>query len=105
MGRAGRLHYVTSKAGVLGFTRAFARELAGQNITVNSIALGSTLSDGVLARGDMSPKVFEKTRAARCIQRDMYPKDIVGTAVFLASDDSEFICGETIVVDGGVAFV
>jgi 3-oxoacyl-[acyl-carrier protein] reductase len=100
-----RLHYVTSKAGVLGFTRALARELAGQNINVNSIAIGSTLSEGVMARGDMTPLAINSMKSQRCIQKEMYPKDIVGTAVFLASDLSDFICGESIVVDGGVVFV
>ncbi|MFC1972400.1 SDR family NAD(P)-dependent oxidoreductase [Chloroflexota bacterium] len=104
-GFTGMLHYVTSKAGVLGFTRGLARELAGQNINVNSIAIGSTLSEGVIATGRISPEIQDMSRRQRCVQKDMYPKDISGTVIFLASDDSEFICGETIVVDGGIAFI
>jgi 3-oxoacyl-[acyl-carrier protein] reductase len=100
-----RLHYVTSKAGVLGFTRALARELSGGTTTVNTIAIGSTLSEGVLARGDMDPATVERIKTQRCVQQAMYPEDIVGTLVFLASDDSKFVCGETIVVDGGIVFV
>ena len=103
---AGRIHYITSKAGVLGFTRALARELAGQNINVNSIAPGFTLSEGVLARGGAAARERSvETRAIRCVQRDLYPEDLVGVLVFLASDDSDFVCGETIVADGGVVFV
>ena len=104
-GYVGCLHYVTSKAGVLGFTRGLARELAGQNITINSIAVGGTLSESVVATGYIPPQAQEIVRNIRCVQKDMYPRDITGTVVFLASDDSEFICGETIVVDGGTAFV
>ena len=104
-GMVNRLHYVTSKAGVLGFTRALARELAGSAITVNTIAIGSTLSEGVLARGDMDSAAVERMKAQRSVQQPMYPQDIVGTLLYLASDDSKFVCGETIVVDGGIVFV
>ena len=104
-GGVGKLHYITSKAGVLGFTRGLARELAGQNINVNNIAPGQTMSEGLLNRGDITHETSMKLYAQRCVQKDMYPEDLVGTAVFLASDDSEFISGETIVVDGGMAIV
>ena len=105
VGRAGLLHYVTSKAGVLGFTRGLARELAGQNINVNSIALGGTMSEGVIATGHISPERQEIIRKQRCVPKDMYPKDVAGTVIFLASDDSEFICGQSIMIDGGIAFI
>ncbi len=104
-GGVGKLHYVTSKAGVLGFTRGLARELAGQNISVNSLALGQTMSESLKNRPDVTPEVIESMKAIRCIQKSMYPEDVVGAAIFLASDDSDFICGETIVIDGGVAFI
>lgn len=99
------LQYVTSKAGVLGFTRALARELAGEGINVNSIAIGATLSEGLVATNRMDEEMRSMIRRNRCVQKDMYPDDIVGTMLFLASDDSEFICGETIVVDGGIVFI
>lgn len=104
-GFLGRIHYATSKAGVLGFTRALARELAGQNINVNAISPGFTLSEGVVAgKGSVFAAESAREQTLRCIQKDMYPKDLVGTVIFLASDDSDFVCGESIIVDGGIVY-
>ncbi len=100
------IHYVTSKAGVLGFTRALSRELAGKNINVNSIAPGLTLSEGVVAGGGfVTQEDWAKMRTLRCSQKDLYPKDMVGAMIFLASDESDSVYGQTIVVDGGMVFV
>jgi 3-oxoacyl-[acyl-carrier protein] reductase len=95
------LHYVSSKAGVLGFTRALAREVGGDNICVNSIMPGLTIS-GSNQEGVMTPEQLADRRKRRCIQRDQYPQDLVGTVVFLASDDSDFMTGQSISVDGGM---
>lgn len=94
------LHYVTSKGAVVAFTRALAREVGEFGITVNSIAPGHTLSEMVKRRG---PNVDERAVAGRIIKRSQVPEDLSGTVVFLASDDSEFITGQMIVVDGGSA--
>ena len=93
-------HYITSKGGVFAFTRALAKEAGDYNINVNCIAPGSTFSedpenqDAIKNRNSVVP--------FRVLKRVQYPEDIAGTAVFLASSDSDFITGQTIVVNGGI---
>ncbi|MBI2358025.1 MAG: 3-oxoacyl-ACP reductase FabG [Deltaproteobacteria bacterium] len=94
------LHYVSSKAGVIGLTRSLAREVGADNICVNAIAPGLTIS-GSNQEGVLTPEQREDRRKRRCFQRDQVPQDLVGTVIFLASDDSDFITGQTINVDGG----
>ena len=95
-------HYVTSKGAVTAFTRAVSRELGEHNICVNSLAPGFTLSDSVI---NENPGHLDHSRAPslarRAIKRDEYPEDLLGTLIFLASPDSDFITGQTIAVDGG----
>lgn len=98
-GMTTQVHYVTSKAAILGLTRNLARELGKDGVTVNNIAPGSTLSeenpsDEILA-------FREGARASRAIQRTQIPADLPGAAVFLASADSDFMTGQTLVIDGG----
>jgi 3-oxoacyl-[acyl-carrier protein] reductase len=100
-GLANRIHYVTSKAGVIGFTRTLAKETGADNITVNAIAPGSTL-----AESDPTPEIVRMREAAiatRAIPRVQVPDDLLGALIFFASDDSAFITGQTLVVDGGAA--
>lgn len=99
------LHYTSSKGAVVSFTRALARELGSDKITVNAIAPGFTLSAGVLATGmeDVMGDVVRKS--SRSIQRDQVPADLTGALLFLASDGAAFITGQTIVVDGGSYFL
>jgi 3-oxoacyl-[acyl-carrier protein] reductase len=98
-GAAGFLHYVTSKAAVAGMTRALAREYgANGEIRVNCIAPGTTESETLPAAGEVE---HQRVFSQRIIQRPEVPEDLVGTAIFLASDDSAFITGQTIHVDGG----
>jgi len=94
------LHYVTSKAGVIGFTRALARELGPDNISVNAITPGLTIS-GPQQEGVLTQEQLLDRRRRRCFQRDQFPQDLVGTMIFLCSTDSDFITGQTINVDGG----
>ena len=96
-------HYIASKGGVIGLTRAMARELGPYGINVNCIAPGLTATETALSmRGEAS---FALSRAGRAIARDEYPEDLVGAAVFFASPDSAFITGQTLIVEGGRNFV
>jgi 3-oxoacyl-[acyl-carrier protein] reductase len=100
-GTPNRLHYTTSKAGVIGFTRALARELGPSGITVNAVTPGLTLSETQVAT---TTNTYASGGAAgRAIHRDQVPEDLVGTVMFLSSAASDFITGQTINVDGGKA--
>lgn len=103
-GIPGFLHYATSKAGVIGLTRSLSHELGRHGITVNSVAPGYTQSQGVIRVQDEGiGQDPHQIAAAQAISRPQDPTDLVGTVVFLASDASAFITGQTIVVDGGLA--
>jgi NAD(P)-dependent dehydrogenase (short-subunit alcohol dehydrogenase family) len=98
------LHYVTSKGAIVALTRALARELGRDNVHVNCVAPGFTITSSVEA----NPKVVEALRdvsiAARTIQRDQVPEDVVGAVVFLCGPGADFITGQTMVIDGGQYF-
>lgn len=96
------MHYVASKAAVIGMTRVMAREIGGQGITVNAIAPGFTLTEASLGLID-DAETYGVDRGA--IKRASQPDDIVGTALFLAGPQSSYITGQTIVVDGGKQFI
>jgi 3-oxoacyl-[acyl-carrier protein] reductase len=97
-------HYVTSKAALVGFTRALARELGADGITVNAIMPGATETEierGEAARENRTRNVIPR----QAIPRQEVPDDLVGAAFFLASDGASFITGQTLPVNGGLAFV
>jgi len=102
----GYAHYVASKGGIIGFTRALATDLAADGITVNAIAPGLTRSPGTLARKPRAgfatmDEEFASVATMQAIKRVEVPEDLVGAVSFLTSDDSAFITGQTLNVDGG----
>ncbi len=106
-GVPGLPHYISSKGAVMAFTRGMARDLGDYNINVNSIAPGFTHSEGgdEFDRNKKFPSVplDDLQLPMRCIKRPTYPEDLVGTAIYLASDDSKLITGQLIVHDGGLS--
>jgi NAD(P)-dependent dehydrogenase (short-subunit alcohol dehydrogenase family) len=96
------LHYVTSKGGIIGFTRALARELGEHGIRVNTLAPGFTLSDTIVRENPGHVEtVRERAVQSRSLHRDEHPQDLLGALIFLSSAESDFVTGQTIAVDGG----
>ena len=104
MGKPNFLHYVASKGAVWALTNAMSRELAGTGITVNCVAPGYTITPATREMG--TPEQVERLEreiiAAQSVKRLLEPEDMVGSVLYLASDEAAMVTGQTIVVDGGV---
>jgi len=100
MGRPMYLHYVTSKAGVIGLSRSLAREVGKDGITVNTILPGATFTE--VPRDTVTPEQKEAIVALQSIPRSAEPDDLVGVTLFLASDASKWVTGQSITADGGL---
>jgi NAD(P)-dependent dehydrogenase (short-subunit alcohol dehydrogenase family) len=98
-GSHGLIHYVSSKGGVIGLTRALAIELGPHNININAVAPGFT--DTEASRSIADVKKYDVSRTP--LRRLEEPNDLLGAVIFLASDDSDFITGQTLLVNGGRA--
>lgn len=97
------LHYVASKGAVVAMSRALARELGDDNICVNTLAPGLTVSENVAASGVFEGGHMERNIASRAIKRAEMPEDLVGAVSFLCSAASDFMTGQVMIVDGGSA--
>ena len=98
-GSHGFAHYVSSKGGIIGLTRALAVELGPYNICINCVAPGFTDTEASRGLGDVNKYDTSKTPLRRLEK----PEDLTGAAVFLASSESDFMTGQTLLVDGGRA--
>jgi NAD(P)-dependent dehydrogenase (short-subunit alcohol dehydrogenase family) len=98
------LHYVTSKGAIVALTRSLAKELGRDGIHVNCVAPGFTMSEGVQAHPEVVEALRDVSVAARTIQRDQVPEDVVGAVVFLCTPAADFVTGQTMVIDGGQFF-
>ena len=98
------LHYVTSKGAIVALTRALAKELGRDDVLVNCVAPGFTMSEGVRRHPEVIEALREVSVSARTLQRDQEPEDVVGAVVFLCGPGAAFVTGQTIVIDGGQYF-
>jgi len=95
------LPYVTSKGAMLAFTRVLSRELGEHNIAVNTLSPGYILSETGLENTEHVADARVPVRNSRAFKRDGYPEDLLGALIFLCSNESDFVTGQSLVVDGG----
>jgi p-cumic alcohol dehydrogenase len=100
------LHYTTSKAAVIGLTRGLAREVGRDRIRVNALAPSAVITEGTREFfGDKLDRALDAIKAGQTIQRNLVPEDLAGTVLWLVSDASGFVTGQTIAVDGGTVML
>ena len=104
LGTPFNLHYIASKGAVAVMTRALAKELGTDGINVNAIAPGMTITDGIQHNPAYSKEMLAGTVKARALQREEKPEDLVGACLFLVGEGADFMTGQILTVDGGVAF-
>jgi NAD(P)-dependent dehydrogenase (short-subunit alcohol dehydrogenase family) len=100
LGRPNYLHYIATKSALMGMSLSMARELGPDNITVNAILPGATFTE--IERKTVTPEQKDCIIAMQCVPRAETPQDLVGAALFLASEASAFVTGQSINLDGGV---
>ena len=99
-GTPGLLHYTASKGAVIAMTRVVAREAGADGIRVNCVAPGFVPSEGI-RDAQSTQGINRATIASRCLPREQAPEDLDGAVTFLLSAQSDFMTGQTMVVDGG----
>jgi len=100
------LHYTASKAAVIGLTRGLAREVGRDRIRINALAPSAVLTEGTSEFfGDKLDRALAAVKAGQTIQRNLVPSDLTGTVAWLLSDESGFVTGQTIAVDGGTVML
>jgi NAD(P)-dependent dehydrogenase (short-subunit alcohol dehydrogenase family) len=100
------LHYTASKAAVIGLTRGLARELGRDRIRINALAPSAVLTEGTTEFfGDKLDRALQAVKAGQSIQRNLVPGDLTGTVAWLLSDESGFVTGQTIAIDGGTVML
>jgi len=102
VGRSGYLHYITSKAGTVGMTNGLAKELGDWNINVNAVSYAGIKTE--IERATYTAEHSDFLTSQQAIKRRGVPEELVGTLIFLASEDSDFLTGQTIHVNGGLTF-
>jgi len=102
LGRPNYLHYIATKSALMGMSLSMARELGPDNITVNAILPGATFTE--IERKTVTPEQKQRIIAMQCVPRAEVPEDLVGAALFLASEASAFVTGQSINLDGGVTW-
>ena len=100
-GNPNYIHYVSSKGAVISMTRAMAREVGQYGICVNSVAPDFTLTEG----RRVDPEYERRRNQQRCFQRSQVEEDVLGTVLFLASSESDFMTGQVLCIDGGSHFL
>src|SRR4026207_705808 len=98
-GNAGQANYAASKAGLIGFTKSLARELASRNITVNAVAPGFITTD---MTAGLSDEVKKSIHSKIPLGKTGTPEDIANVVAFLASSEAGYITGQVLCVDGGI---
>lgn len=103
-GAPGMLHYIASKGAILSMTRSLATEFGVDNVTVNCVSPGLTMTESVLAATHITDNFAEFSMSTRALKRAATPQDVANAIYFFASDDSGFVTGQTMAADGGSVF-